>query len=123
MGVQEVSGSPCWKSPFFCLFRPFPKGLKSTWETQQTRDILRLAYHLTENYYKINSETIMDANNYIPFSIINSQTIDVMLFWCSKHWASSQSYIADKLHRRQINSQSIIDVNNYIASDIINSGK
>ena len=35
-------------------------------------------YHLTENYYIINSETIMDVNNYIPFSIINSQTIDVM---------------------------------------------
>ena len=34
-------------------------------------------YHLTENYYIINSETIMDVNNYIPFSIINSQTIDV----------------------------------------------
>ena len=24
-------------------------------------------YHLTENYYIINSETIMDVNNYIPF--------------------------------------------------------
>ena len=35
-------------------------------------------YHLTENYYIINSETIMDVNNYIPFSIINPQTIDVM---------------------------------------------
>ena len=35
-------------------------------------------YHLTENYYIINSETIMDVNNYILFSIINSQTIDVM---------------------------------------------
>ena len=35
-------------------------------------------YHLTENYYIINSETIVDVNNYIPFSIINSQTIDVM---------------------------------------------
>ena len=35
-------------------------------------------YHFTENYYIINSETIMDVNNYIPFSIINSQTIDVM---------------------------------------------
>ena len=32
-------------------------------------------YHLTENYYIINSETIMDVNNYIP---INSQAIDVM---------------------------------------------
>ena len=32
----------------------------------------------TENYYIINSETIMDVNNYIPFSIINSQTIGVM---------------------------------------------
>ena len=30
------------------------------------------------NYYIISSETIMDVNNYIPFSIINSQTIDVM---------------------------------------------
>ena len=59
-------------------------------------------YHLTENYYIINSETIMDVNNYISFSIINSQMIDVMYLWCSKHWASSQSYtalnyIADKL--------------------------
>ena len=35
-------------------------------------------YHLTENCYIINSDTIMDVNNYIPFSIINSQTIDVM---------------------------------------------
>ena len=35
-------------------------------------------YHLTENYYIINSETILDANNYITFSKINSQTIDVM---------------------------------------------
>ena len=35
-------------------------------------------YHLTENYYIINSETIVDVNNYIPFSILNSQTIDVM---------------------------------------------
>ena len=35
-------------------------------------------YHLTENYYINNSETIMDVNNYIPFSIINSQTIDEM---------------------------------------------
>ena len=35
-------------------------------------------YHWTENHYIINLETIMDVNNYIPFSIINSQTIDVM---------------------------------------------
>ena len=35
-------------------------------------------YHLTENYDMNNSETIMDVNNYIPFSIINSQAIDVM---------------------------------------------
>ena len=35
-------------------------------------------YHLTENYYIINSETIMDVKIYIPFSIINSQVIDVM---------------------------------------------
>ena len=35
-------------------------------------------YHLTENYYIINSETIMDVNNYIPFSTINSQAIYVM---------------------------------------------
>ena len=33
---------------------------------------------MTENYYIIDSETIVDANNYIPFSIINSQMIDVM---------------------------------------------
>ena len=33
---------------------------------------------LTENYYIVNSETIMDVNNYIPFSITNSRTIDVM---------------------------------------------
>ena len=59
-------------------------------------------YHLTENYYIINSETIMDVNNYIPVLTINSQAIDVMQFWCSKQWASNQSYtaltyIADKL--------------------------
>ena len=35
-------------------------------------------YHLTENSYIINSETIMDVNNYIPFSKINSQVTDVM---------------------------------------------
>ena len=35
-------------------------------------------YHVTENCYIINSETIMDVNNCIPFSIINSQTIVVM---------------------------------------------
>ena len=35
-------------------------------------------YHLTENYYIINSETIMDVNTYIPFSLINPQAIDVM---------------------------------------------
>ena len=35
-------------------------------------------YHLTEKHYIINSETIVDVNNYIPFSTINSQTIDVM---------------------------------------------
>ena len=35
-------------------------------------------YHLTENYYIINSETFIDVNNYIPFSIIDSQAIDVM---------------------------------------------
>ena len=35
-------------------------------------------YHLTENYYMINSETIMDVNNYTPFSRINSQRIDAM---------------------------------------------
>ena len=35
-------------------------------------------YHLTENDYIINSETIMDVKNYILFSTINSQAIDVM---------------------------------------------
>ena len=35
-------------------------------------------YRLTENYCIINLETIMDVNNYIHFSIINSQMIDVM---------------------------------------------
>ena len=25
-------------SPFFCLFRPFPEGAKSTWEIQKTED-------------------------------------------------------------------------------------
>ena len=32
-------------------------------------------YYWTENYYIINSETILDANNYITFSIINSQRL------------------------------------------------
>ena len=41
-------------------------------------DIFGSDYHFTENSYIINSETIVDVNNYIPFSIINSQTIDVM---------------------------------------------
>ena len=49
----------------------------------------------------------MDVNNYIPFSIINSKTIDVMKFWCSKHWANNQSYaalnyIADKLTHKPL---------------------
>ena len=35
-------------------------------------------YHLTENYYIINSETISDVNNYISFSKMNSHNIDVM---------------------------------------------
>ena len=35
-------------------------------------------YHPTENYYTINSEMIVDVNNYIPISTINSQAIDVM---------------------------------------------
>ena len=35
-------------------------------------------YHLAEYYYIINSEAIMDVNNYITFSTINSQAIDVM---------------------------------------------
>ena len=26
------------KSPFFCLFRPFPEGAKSTWEIQKTKE-------------------------------------------------------------------------------------
>ena len=26
------------KSPFFCLFRPFPEGAKSTWEIQKTEE-------------------------------------------------------------------------------------
>ena len=34
---------------------------------------------LDRNYYIINSETIIDVNHYISFSIINSQKIDVML--------------------------------------------
>ena len=64
-------------------------------------------YLHSKNYYKINSETIMDVNNYIPFSTINSQAIDVMYFWCSKHGASNQScttlhYIADKLIRKPL---------------------
>ena len=42
------------------------------------RLILPETYHLTENYYIINSETILDVNNYITFSKMNSQTIDVM---------------------------------------------
>ena len=48
----------------------------SEWES--TSKHLHGLYHLTENYYIINSETIMDVNNYIPFSIIKSQAIDVM---------------------------------------------
>ena len=38
----------------------------------------QLQYHVTENDYIIDSETIMDVNNYIPFSTINSQAIDEM---------------------------------------------
>ena len=49
----------------------------------------------------------MDVNDYIPFSKINSQAIDVMSFWCSEHWGSYQSYttlnyIADKLIRKPL---------------------
>ena len=36
------------------------------------------SYHLTENCYIVNSETIMDVSNYIPFSAINPQAIDVV---------------------------------------------
>ena len=35
-------------------------------------------YRLTENYYIINSETIMDVKLYTPSSKINSQMVDVM---------------------------------------------
>ena len=35
-------------------------------------------YHLTENYYIVISETIVDVNNYIPFKITNSQTVHVI---------------------------------------------
>ena len=46
--------------------------------SEQTLDLALQKYHLTDNYYIINSETILDVNNYIPFSTMNSQAIDVM---------------------------------------------
>ena len=59
--------------------KPHPM-LAKIWGRQPGRALTEESglYHLTENYYIFNSETIMDVNNYIPFSIINSQTIDVM---------------------------------------------
>ena len=43
---------------------------------------------------------------------MNSQAIDVMQFWCSKHWASNQSYtalnyIVDKLIHKPLSMQTI----------------
>ena len=57
------------------LWRSFKGGIFSTESNPETT---ARQYHLTENYYIINSETKMDVNNYIPFSVINSHAIDVM---------------------------------------------
>ena len=38
----------------------------------------RFYFYGREDFSEMNSETIMDVNNYIPFSTINSQAIDVM---------------------------------------------
>ena len=56
---------------------------------------------------RVKTGQIMDVNNYIPFSTISSQAIDVMSFWCSEHWASNQSYTAlnytaDKVIRKPL---------------------
>ena len=40
-GLKECLAAPPGDrpfSPFFCLFRPFPEGAKSTWQTQKTEE-------------------------------------------------------------------------------------
>ena len=57
---------------------PHLRCINDSWGLLGPNGIATDAYHLTENYYIISSETIMYVNNYIQFSTINSQAIDVM---------------------------------------------
>ena len=76
--LERHFGEVALLSDYFFLFVCLIVDMPRINQSPEKAVILKSHFHLTENYYTIDSETIVDVNNYIPFSIFSSQTIDVM---------------------------------------------
>ena len=73
----------------------FWRQLRQPWPQFKSTIAMHNNYHWTENYYIINSATVLEVKHYIALhfqKLLSSDWCNVAA--CSKHWASDQAYTA-----------------------------